>query len=119
MGIFTLSNSEKEKPTPQRRWDLFGRSPSAKSSASSNGSPRGSFFRRSRSPPQDASPPNTPSYSLFSHHGADRTIQEARQKVTDAEDAEKEADKALHHARVSVKAARDHVKILEKEAAEE
>jgi hypothetical protein len=59
------------------------------------------------------------SHSLFGNHDTDKTISAARQKVAEAENAEKEADKALHNARVAVKAARDHVKILEREAAEE
>jgi len=40
----------------------------------------------------------------------------ARQKVTDAEEAERQADRALIEARGMVKEAREHVKILEREA---
>jgi hypothetical protein len=36
-----------------------------------------------------------------------------------AEAAEKDADRALHNARSAVREARDHVKLLEREAAEE
>jgi hypothetical protein len=43
----------------------------------------------------------------------------ARQKVTDAESAERAADDALEQARASVAEARGHVKNLEKEAVEE
>jgi hypothetical protein len=39
--------------------------------------------------------------------------------VLSAEAAEREADKALLHARAMVRDARDHVKKLEREAAEE
>jgi len=59
--------------------------------------------------------------SIFSRKriGNDPMINVAREKVTLAEKAEKEADKALLSARNAVKAARDHVKKLEKEASEE
>ena len=49
----------------------------------------------------------------------DPTISVAREKVALAEKAEKEADKALLSAKKAVKAARDHVRVLEKEAAQE
>jgi hypothetical protein len=59
--------------------------------------------------------------SIFSRTriGNDPTISAAREKVTLAEKAEKDADKALLGARNAVKAARDHVKKLEKEATAE
>ncbi|KAJ7661694.1 hypothetical protein B0H17DRAFT_1094264 [Mycena rosella] len=43
----------------------------------------------------------------------------AREKVTTAERAEADADKALLQARAMVREARDHVRFLEREAAEE
>ncbi|KAJ6587117.1 hypothetical protein DFH09DRAFT_910173 [Mycena vulgaris] len=49
----------------------------------------------------------------------DPTIVAARGKVTSAEKAEHDADRALLQARAMVREARDHVRILEKEAAEE
>jgi len=49
----------------------------------------------------------------------DSTILAARQKVTDAEDAEKDADRALIQARSMVREAREHVDILEREARED
>lgn len=49
----------------------------------------------------------------------DPTILSARQKVREAEEAEREADRALIQARGMVKEAREHVKILEREAIEE
>lgn len=49
----------------------------------------------------------------------DSTILAARQKVTDAEGAEKDADRALIQARSMVREAREHVDILEREAREE
>ncbi|KAF9063430.1 hypothetical protein BDP27DRAFT_1232179, partial [Rhodocollybia butyracea] len=44
------------------------------------------------------------------------SVMAARQKVSDAEESEKAADRALQQARNHVKEARDHVKFLEKEA---
>jgi len=49
----------------------------------------------------------------------DPSIRGAREKVTDAENAEKEADRALNEARQRVRLARQHVKGLEREALEE
>lgn len=49
----------------------------------------------------------------------DPSIRLAREKVTDAENAEKEADRALDEARQRVRLARQHVKGLEREALEE
>jgi len=43
----------------------------------------------------------------------------ARQKVADAETAEREADRALNEARESVREAREHVRLLEREAIED
>lgn len=51
--------------------------------------------------------------------GRDPTILNAREKVTNAEAAEADADRALLQAREMVKEAREHVKILEREAIEE
>lgn len=51
--------------------------------------------------------------------GSDPTIAAARQKVSDAESFEREADHALNQARAAVREAREHVKILEREAVEE
>lgn len=49
----------------------------------------------------------------------DPSILAAHEKVTLAERAEKDADKALMQARARVKEAREHVKILEREAHED
>jgi hypothetical protein len=49
----------------------------------------------------------------------DPSILSARQKVADAENAEKDADRALIQARAAVRDARDHVKHVEREAKEE
>ena len=54
-------------------------------------------------------------------HGlnSDPTIRAARQKVADAERAEREADEALLTARRAADGAREQVKLLEREAVEE
>lgn len=44
---------------------------------------------------------------------------QARERVLQAENAEREADRALFAAKAAVREARDHVKRLEREAAEE
>ena len=56
---------------------------------------------------------------LFNRHPEDPTIAHARERVLSAENAEREADRALVQARAAVKEAREHIKLLEKEAAEE
>lgn len=57
----------------------------------------------------------------FSGHtiSHDPSIVAARGKVSDAEAAEHQADQALNAARKAVREARDHVRILEREALEE
>ena len=47
------------------------------------------------------------------------SIRAARQKVADAESYEREADGALNAARAAVREAREHVRLLEREALEE
>jgi hypothetical protein len=49
----------------------------------------------------------------------DASITNARERVLSAEAAERDADRALLTARAAVKEAREHVKRLEREAAEE
>jgi hypothetical protein len=49
----------------------------------------------------------------------DPTIIAARERVMNAEAAEREADRALASAKVAVREAREHIRRLEKEAAEE
>ncbi|KAH7037107.1 uncharacterized protein B0I36DRAFT_313340 [Microdochium trichocladiopsis] len=53
------------------------------------------------------------------HGDIDPSISQARDRVINAERAEKEADRALEAARLQVRDARTHVKNLEHEAAEE
>jgi len=87
---------------PSRRSTLFGRRRSVESAATNattgSTSPRRGVLTRER---EDAS------------------ITAARQRVAGAEAAEREADRALMQARAAVREAREHVKRLEHEAAEE
>jgi len=57
--------------------------------------------------------------SRAGHGGEDASITAARQRVMSAENAERDADKALMAARKAVAEARAHVRRLEEEAAEE
>jgi hypothetical protein len=116
-------NKSSDSDSPPRRDRFFGRSTSStrESTPPPDSSRRGNSLRRSRHPPNNTNP-QRPFPSFFGHriyHTSDPTILAARQKVTDAEDAEKEADKALQAAIAAVKEARQHVRNLEKEAAEE
>ena len=52
-------------------------------------------------------------------HNEDPSIMSARERVASAEAAERDADRALMQARTAVRDAREHVKMLEREAAEE
>lgn len=56
---------------------------------------------------------------LSRRHDEDPSIRQARDRVASAENAEREADRALMQARTAVKEARDHVRRLEADAAEE
>lgn len=83
---------------------------------------RGTLFRRRRSV-ESAATTNTTSTSprrgVLTRDREDSSITAARERVASAEIAEKEADRALFQARAAVKEAREHVKRLEYEAAEE
>ena len=105
---------------PNRSRSIFsrrGNSPDATPSV--NGSTRtdntastkssGGFFGRRRSSDDDM-PNNIKN---------DPSVVAARQRVSGAEAAEREADRALMQARAAVRDARDHVKRLEQEALEE
>ncbi|KAJ3759182.1 hypothetical protein F5880DRAFT_1491708 [Lentinula raphanica] len=105
-------NSREPSPPPQeeptRKGTLFGRRQRSTSPARSNNT---HHTRNSSDSDSLGRAGSTRSGGLF-----DPSIMAARQKVSEAEDSEKAADHALQQARASVKAARDHVKFLEKEA---
>lgn len=116
MAIFGRSHATETEPAvpakseanyvePQRRSGLFGsrrRSNTPVRDGHTNGtntSPRRGLLHRSDAP--------------------DSSIIAARERVMGAEAAERDADRALLQARAAVREARDHVKRLEREAAEE
>lgn len=117
-----------QSPPPGRSRSLFSRNrdPSPNSGYNSNigynngyqddhnnsGAGRsGGFFSRRRS--------SSSSDNASTNLKNDPSIVGARQKVADAEARERDADYALGHARAAVREAREHVKILEREALEE
>jgi hypothetical protein len=127
------SASHKNGGSPTRKGTLFGgRRRSVSPGPSTSNSHRGGFFHR-RSSSDDSSLGRSGTgtgsvrsgssggfFSFGNHNNSnDPTILAARQKVQDAEAAEKEADRALMAARAMVKEAKDHVKMLEREAEEE
>lgn len=126
-GFFARRSHSAERAEPTRDTRRSPTSPSTHSSG---------LFGRRRSVDRDSSDigrsPTTTSSSSFgglfglrhsssddSILGRDPSIMSAKKKVQDAEAAEAEADRALHAARMAVREARNHVKILEAEAKEE
>lgn len=81
---------------------------------SSSNSSSGGFFSRRRSSDDDAS-----DRSVERSGKQESSIVSARQKVADAENAERLAGDALKRARGAVREAREHIRILENEALEE
>ncbi|KAK6538446.1 hypothetical protein TWF694_010031 [Orbilia ellipsospora] len=128
MGLFSTSKDQEpvqEDTTPRRS--------STMNSRNSSESPRrgGSIFSRHRHD-RESSPDSVDTRRTGSTRGTgggsgffhrndheDASIAGARQRVIDAEVAERDADRALMAARQAVKHARDHVKALELEAKEE
>ncbi|MCJ1306730.1 hypothetical protein MMC25_000373 [Agyrium rufum] len=62
---------------------------------------------------------NTKSHGFLHRNTEDSSITAARERIVQAEQAERNADRALMEARAAVKAAREHCRRLELEAAEE
>jgi hypothetical protein len=106
MPLFSSRSRSEDEAANQRTGNLFTRSWSSRSTSSNRKAHNSGFFSR-HSPFDESNPHN------------DHTIVAARQKIHDAEAAEKEADKALRRARIAVKEARDHIKFLEREATNE
>lgn len=87
---------------------------------------RSGLFGRRHTPENTATNPTAANTTNASHHNGllhrrpeDASIVNARERVLSAEAAERDADKALQAAKLAVREAREHVKILEREAAEE
>ncbi len=131
MPIFGHKNKDAPvDPTPHTTHNNASRH----SYSSNDGSPRRGFFNRRRSSsPNIHDSRHSPnrnsnklshnstrtSGGLFNRHPEDPSIAAARERVMSAENAERGADRALVQARVAVKEAREHIKHLEREAAEE
>jgi len=118
------SDIDAERPS-ERRGGYFQVHRPTSTDETRNGkeSPKSRFFERGQPPSPMGSGMRG---GVFGHRSAvdaqldkDPTIIAARQKMTDAEAAEKEADMALKQARMSAEAARGQSKILEKEARED
>jgi len=131
MGLFGTSTNKDTEPvrdvSPRRSSTIASR-------RSSDGSPRrgGSIFSNRRRHDRDSSPDSIDTRRTASTRGngsgffhrdrtghEDASISGARQRVMDAEVAERDADRALMAAKAAVKDARDQVKALELEAKEE
>ena len=88
-----------------------------------NGERRGLFNRHRSVSPEQVTTNNTHntnnSGGLFHRNHEDPSISHAKQRVADAEVAERNADRALVQARAAVREAREDIKRLEREAAEE
>lgn len=102
----------KEIDPPRRHTSLFSRhrSISPARTATTTNTTHTTHSGNSVSPPRRG---------LLHRRDEDPSIIAAKERVANAEAAEREADKALAQARVAVRDAREHIKRLEKEAAEE
>ena len=110
MPLFGKSSNEPIQETrveePRRGGGLFGRNKSPQTTTTTTTHHNGNN--------------NTSSGGgLFHRNKEDASIVQARERVLSAEAAERDADKALLNARASVREAREQVKRLEREAAEE
>ncbi|KAI0805017.1 hypothetical protein GGR55DRAFT_656712 [Xylaria sp. FL0064] len=113
---------EEPAPAPEKKHGLFSRhrSPSpvstvpARTSTSSSRSDAASNPSRNRSVLS-----RTFGHGVSRNPDIDPSIVQARERVMTAENAEREADRALAAARLRVREAREEVKRLELEAAEE
>lgn len=81
----------------------------------------GGFFGRHRATEPAIAPATTSGHhgGLLHRNAEDPSILAARERIMSAEAAERDADKALSNARIAVREAREHIKRLEREAAEE
>jgi hypothetical protein len=109
---------------------LFGRnsantSPAVHETTQVDEPRRSGLFKRHRSPDHATTTTTTTNGTnshrrrLFHRNAEDPSILAARERVFSAEEAERDADKALVNAKGAVREAREHVKRLEREAAEE
>lgn len=130
-----LTQSNTSGPCTSATMTLFGRNSANSTQTSPTVHPstvaeephrrsRGGLFGRHRTTEPTANHSTTTTTNwhhagLFHRNADDPSILAARERVMGAEAAERDADRALHNARIAVREARDHVKRLEREAAEE
>ncbi|KAF2490851.1 hypothetical protein BU16DRAFT_585206 [Lophium mytilinum] len=113
MPFFGRSNAETVPATtttndvPNRRRSMFGRKDNTAETTTTHHATH------------KTSPTRSTGTGLLHGHHQDASITDAIEHLKLAEKAERDADEALHRAKVAVRNARDHVKRLEKEAAEE
>lgn len=112
-GFFGSRRSTDHSPTRSSNPYASGTSRYSPTNPSPTHSSSGAFFSRRRSS-DDAS-----DRSLGRSSQQESSIVAARQKVADAENAERLAGDALKRARIAVREAREHIRILDKEALEE
>jgi hypothetical protein len=132
MGLFSNKNNVPAEPVPAH---AHHNTTAGRHSTSSDTSPRRGLFSKRRSSSLSSSDLDTRdvrhghnklshgstrgSGGMFGRNHEDQSITAARERVLSAEHAEREADRALMQAKTAVKDARDHVKMLEREAQEE
>lgn len=131
MGLFGNKNPPPQTITtttthhPEKRSSgMFGRNKSVTpaTTQTTHANEKSGLFGNKRHTNSVSPPPaTTKSHSggLLHRHNEDSSITNARTRVMSAEAAEREADKALVAARAAVRNAREEVKRLELEAAEE
>ncbi|KAF4635837.1 hypothetical protein G7Y89_g2256 [Cudoniella acicularis] len=113
MGIFNRSSEPvADEKVPQRSSTLFSRRRSV--------SPVNNTTTHHNNNSTDLNNTSPQRHGfLHRNNGEDASIIAAKERVQNAEQMERDADKALAHARAAVREAREHVKRIEKEAAEQ
>ncbi|KAI1259555.1 hypothetical protein F5Y18DRAFT_294382 [Xylariaceae sp. FL1019] len=125
MPFFNNRKAEEEvipEPVPEKKHGLFGsrhRSPSPASTTRTSTTSHSSKYSDAASNPSRHRSVLSRTFGHGNNPEMDPSIVQAREGVMSAENAEREADRALAAARLRVREARDHVKKLEAEAAEE
>jgi len=105
---------EKEVDPPKRRSTLFGRNRDVSPASTTN---TRNTTQKQNSAGSGGSPHRRS--GLLHRRDEDPSIIAARERVMSAEAAERDADRALAAAKYAVREAREHIKRLEREAAEE
>ncbi len=117
------SSGDGQSNSPTRKKSIFSSDRNSPPQSTGSGSGSGLFQRR-RSTSSSEGNNNTKKSGFFgigrnNDIENDPSIRAARDMVSNAEAAEKDADRALDEARQRVKLAREHVQSLEREAREE